>query len=214
MREGVPPVVQLRLGACLDAARAGIQGHLEAIMILRARLGRGMTRRALTLSLLIGGVACICPLGVGWTSSPRTDGTRHLQTGQRLFHQGKIDAAIAEFKAAVAAQPDSALAHLWLGRTLGRKLEKAGPFQAMLLVHDVQREFEQAVALDPTNVEARADLLEFYLGAPPSFGGGIDKAQGQADAIATLDPALGQRARARIEAKTKAESGSAVEGDE
>ena len=112
-----------------------------------------------------------------------------------------MDAAIAAFSAAIAAQPDSSIAHLWLGRALGRKIEKAGPLKAVRLVGDVRREFEQAVALDPNNVEARSDLLEFYLGAPPSFGGGIDKAEAQADAIAKLDPAMGQHARALIEEK-------------
>jgi hypothetical protein len=71
------------------------------------------------------------------------------------------------------------------------------------MVGDVRREFERAVALHPNNHEARSDLLEFCLGAPRSFGGGIDKAEVQAGAIAKLDPAMGQRARALIEEKDK-----------
>ena len=57
------------------------------------------------------------------------------------------------------------------GQGMTRPTLKAGPLQAMRMVHDVCREFEQAVALDPNNVEAPSDLLEFYLGAPPSYGG-------------------------------------------
>ena len=182
-------------------------------MTRRGRAGQCVTRRTLALSLLIAGVACIFHPGTGWTASPRTDFDQHLQTGQALLHQGKLDAAIAEFTAAVVAQPDSAIAHLWLGRALGRKIEKAGPLKAMRMVPDVRHAFERAVALDPTNVEARSDLLEFYLGAPRAFGGGIDKAQAQADAIATLDPAMGQRARALIEEKIKPERGSAADDE-
>lgn len=176
---------------------------MGATMTLRESTGQCMTRRALALSLLTVGVACVFPPRVGWTASPIDDFDQRLQTGQGLFRQGKIDAAIAEFKAAVAAQPDSSIAHLWLGRALGRKIQKAGPLQAALMVGDVRREFERAVTLDPNNVEARSDLLEFYLGAPRSFGGGIDKAEAQADAIAKLDPAMGQHARALIEEKAK-----------
>lgn len=183
-------------------------------MTYRERAGQGMTRRTLALSLLTVGVACVFPPWVGWASDPRNDFNRRLHTGQRLFEQGNMDAAIAEFKAAVAAQPDSSIAHLWLGRALGRKIQKAGPLRAMRLVRDVRREFEQAVALDPTNVEARSDLLEFYLGAPRSFGGGIDKAEAQADAIAHLDPAMGERARALIKEKLHGDSGSAAADDE
>jgi tetratricopeptide (TPR) repeat protein len=163
--------------------------------------------------LLIVGVACIFHPGTGWTASPSNDFDRHLRTGQALFQQGKIDEAIAEFKSAVAAQPDSSIAHLWLGRALGRKIEKAGPLKAMRMVHDVRRAFEQAVTLDPNNVEARSDLLEFYLGAPRAFGGGIDKAKAQADAIAKLDPAMGRHARALIEEKTKQERGGAADDE-
>ena len=174
-------------------------------MTRRKSAGQCVTRRTLALSLLIVGIACLFPPRVGWTASPSNDFDQYLQTGQALFHQGKIDAAIAEFKAAVAAQPDSSIAHLWLGRALGRKIEKAGPLKAVLMIGDVRREFEQAVALDLNNVEARSDLLEFYLGAPRSFGGGIDKAEVQADAIAKLDPAMGQHARALIDEKIKQE---------
>jgi cytochrome c-type biogenesis protein CcmH/NrfG len=117
--------------------------------------------------------------------------------------QGKIDAAIAEFRAAVAAQPDRSMVHLWLGRALGRKIQKVGRLKAMRMVGDVRRAFERAVALDPNNLEARSDVPEFYLGAPRSFGGGIDKAEAQADAIAKLNPAMGQHARALIEEKAK-----------
>ena len=180
-------------------------GHLEATMTPRENAGPCVTRRALALSLLAVGIACVFRPAAGWTASPSNDFDQRLQTGQALFRQGKIDAAIAEFKAAVAAQPDSSIAHLWLGRSLGRKIEKTGPLKAALMVGDVRREFERAVALDPNNVEARSDLLEFYLGAPRSFGGGIDKAEAQAEAIAKLDPAMGRHARALIEEKTKQE---------
>ena len=181
-------------------------------MSLRESAGRCMTRRTLALSLLIVGFACIFQPCVAWTASPRNNFNQDLDTGQGLFQQGKIDAAIAEFHAAVAAQPDSSIAHLWLGRALGRKTEKASPLQAALMVGDVRREFERAVALGPNNVEARSDLLQFYLGAPRSFGGGIDKAEAQADAIARLDPAMGQRARALIEEKIAPERRSAAGG--
>ncbi len=183
-------------------------------MTLRELAGQGVTRRTLALILLTLGVACVFLPGTGWTSGPQNECTRRLSTGQHLFRQGNLDGAIAEFNAAVAAQPESTMAHLWLGRALGRKIEKAGPLQAMLMVRDVRREFEQAVALDPNNVDARLDLLEFYLGAPRSFGGGIDKAERQAEAIAKLDPAMGERAHALIEEKIKEEQESAAADDE
>ncbi len=126
---------------------------------------------------------------------------QHLSAGQTLFELGRHDAAVQEFTAAAALQPINSMAHLWLGRALGRKAEKANMLQAALLVGKVRGEFERAVALDPMNIEARSDLLEFYLEAPVCFGGGIERAEQQAEAIAKLDHAQGRWAHNRIAAR-------------
>lgn len=158
--------------------------------------------------LLLLGLAVVCVLTVAPDAAARMtrgndDFTQHISTGQTLYGQGKDDDAIREFKAAVTLQPNNSMAYLWLGRALGRKTEKANAVEAAFLVGDVRNEFERAVALDPKNLEARSDLMEFYLDAPSSFGGGIDKAQVQAEAMAKLDPAKGHWARARIAEKQK-----------
>ncbi len=92
---------------------------------------------------------------------------------------------------------------MWLARALGRKTEKANPLRQAFMVGDVRAEFEKAVQLDPANVDARSDLMEFYMEAPGVFGGGMDKARQQAEAIARLDPAEGHSAWARIAEKEK-----------
>ncbi len=128
---------------------------------------------------------------------------QHLETGQAFYHHGKHDRAINEFREAVRLNPSSSLAHLWLGRALGRKAEKSNPLRAVFLVGDVRRKFERAVELDPNNVEARSDLLQFYLDAPGMFGGGLEKARKQAEAIERLNRAEGHSAWARIAEKEK-----------
>ncbi len=148
--------------------------------------------------VLTGGLATVTD-----AAGAKGDFERHIGTGKALYEQGKIDDAIKEFKAAVTLEPDNSMGHLWLGRALGRKTEKANAVQAAFMVGDVRNEFERAVALDPKNLEARSDLMEFYLDAPSTFGGGIDKAQAQAEAMARLDPAEGHWARARIAEKQK-----------
>ncbi len=134
---------------------------------------------------------------------PQSEFDRRLQTGETLYQHGKHDEAIKAFREAVRLQPNSAAAHLWLARALGRKAEKANPLRAAFLVGDVRKAFERAVELDPNYLEARSDLLEFYLEAPAMFGGGIDKARRQAEAIERLNKAEGHSARARIAQKEK-----------
>jgi len=160
------------------------------------------------LRLVSLGAALLAMLGImmpmwAWAGKTASEFYQHLGAGARLYDAGQHDAAVREFKAAVALQPGDSTAHLWLARALGRKTETANALVAALEVSHVRKEFELAVALDPNNLEARSDLLEFYLEAPRLFGGGIEKAQAQAEAIAKLDPAEGQRARTHIAEKER-----------
>jgi tetratricopeptide (TPR) repeat protein len=58
------------------------------------------------------------------------------------------------------------------------------------------------VRLNPNSAEARTDLAEFYLEAPGIIGGGRDKAEAQAQKIATLDPVRAGWVKARLAEKS------------
>ena len=128
---------------------------------------------------------------------------RHMAAGEEFYNNGDHNRAVKEFKKAVKLQPQSSMAHMWLGRALGRKAEKSNPLLAAFMVGGVRRGFERAVELDPRNVEARSDLLDFYLDAPGAFGGSLEKARKQAEAMAQLDRAEGHSGWARIALKEK-----------
>ncbi len=165
-----------------------------------------MRSRSRGLLFVVFAAACVLTIAPGAAARvphDRENFERHISLGRTSYEQGRNDDAIKEFKTAVSLRPNDSMAHLWLGRALGRKTEKAGSVHAAFLVGDVRKEFERAVALDPKNVEARSDLLEFYLDAPASFGGGLERAQRQAEAMGRLDPAAGHWARARIAEKKK-----------
>jgi tetratricopeptide (TPR) repeat protein len=112
------------------------------------------------------------------------------------YEMRQMDAAIATGEKAIGAHPNSAEIHMWLGRAYGRKAEKAGIFSGMSLAKKARREFETAVRLDATNLEAQQDLVEYYCSAPAIMGGGEEKARKQIAAIAALDAAEGHFARA------------------
>ncbi len=136
-----------------------------------------------------------------WAESAAPDDT--LAPGKKAYVQGDYERAIQEFEKVVRRNQRDSNAYLWLARSLGRKAESVSRFVAAFLVGDVRNNFERAVQLDPKNVEARADLMEFYLSAPGVFGGGLDKARAQAEAIRQLNPAEGHWAAARIAEKQK-----------
>lgn len=153
--------------------------------------------RVLVLCLLV------VPLAFPQAAPQNDELRKRIDAGRSHYQGGSYDAAIKEFRAAIKAFPNDSWAHLWLARALGRKVEKMNPVRAAFAVGDVRTEFERAVQLDPSNTEARSDLLDFYLEAPGLFGGGTDKARAQADAIFKLNTAEGHSAYARIAEKEK-----------
>ena len=112
---------------------------------------------------------------------------------------------------AVALDPNNSRYHMWLGRIYGEKADGSNFFSAASLAGKVRTEFEAAVRLDPNNVDARSDLGEFYLEAPGIVGGGRDKAEAQAQALAALDPAKADYLKGRIAEKKKDLAGAEKE---
>jgi tetratricopeptide (TPR) repeat protein len=93
--------------------------------------------------------------------------------------------------------------HLWLGRALGEKADRASFVTAYSLAKRTRAEFEESVRLDPRNADALADLGEFYEQAPGVVGGGIDKAEAIAKRLDGVDPARAHELRAEIAEQQK-----------
>jgi tetratricopeptide (TPR) repeat protein len=134
-------------------------------------------------------------------ASNPTDAAAHNLLCRAYFQLEEWDHAISSCERAIAIDPRNSLYHLWLGRAFGEKADKAGFLSAAGLAKKVRTEFERAVELDPKSWEARTDLAEFYVEAPGIVGGGKDKAQSQADALASLKPAMQHYIQGRIAEK-------------
>jgi tetratricopeptide (TPR) repeat protein len=119
------------------------------------------------------------------------------------FSMSDWDRGISACEKAVALAPNDSRYHMWLGRIYGEKADGSNFFSAASLAGKVRNEFEAAVRLDPNNVDARSDLGEFYLEAPGIVGGGRDKAEAQAQALAALDPVKAGYLKGRIAEKKK-----------
>ncbi len=116
---------------------------------------------------------------------------------------GDYRKAVAAFEQAIALDGSQSSYYHWLGRTYGRRAEVSFPLVAAGFATKARTNFEKAVELDPSNLEAVSDLLEFYLQAPGFMGGGFDKAEKAARLIAAKDPAEGAAASARIAEQRK-----------
>jgi tetratricopeptide (TPR) repeat protein len=137
------------------------------------------------------------------TLSGRNDAASLNLLSRAYYEIEQWDNAVKNGERAVSASPDNAVYHLWLGREYGEKASASNPMSAASLARKAKGEFELAVKLDPANVQAHADLAEYYTDAPSIMGGGTDKARDQATQVAKYDQATSHWILAIIAEKDK-----------
>jgi tetratricopeptide (TPR) repeat protein len=121
-----------------------------------------------------------------------------IATGRAALDRGDPDTAVSQFEHAVAAQPNSAAAHYYLGLAHGAKAQKAGMFGGMSHIKTAVDEWNRALALDPGYFNARLRLIEFYMAAPSIAGGSEEKALQEAAEAKKRDALEGHRAYTRV----------------
>lgn len=141
---------------------------------------------------------------------PVKDGPAYELMGRNYLMNGEFKKATEVLEKAVTFDPNSSDYCLWLARAYGRRAETSNPFSAMGHASKARQYFERSVRLNPRNIEALNDLLEYYVEAPGFMGGGLDKAQATVTRISQVDPSEGHWAQSTLDEKRK-EYGSAEE---
>jgi len=111
---------------------------------------------------------------------------------------GDHDSPLPLAEKAVALDARVAKYHRQIAEVTGVMAQHAGLFQQLLLARRFRREIEIALSLDPRDLQAWRDLLEFYLLAPGIIGGDHEKARATAERIARVDTVEGYLAQARL----------------
>lgn len=127
-------------------------------------------------------------------SLPATAESHNLRC-RVLLTLERWDAGANECEQAVRMDGQNSNYHLWLGRALGERADRASFMSAYSLGKRVRTEFEAAVRLDSRNADALADLGEFYNSAPGIVGGGADKAENVAAQLDHVDAARAHQLR-------------------
>ena len=157
-----------------------MQSESESLAFAKDQFERGDCRSA------------ISSLSAALTASPHDARLSHWRS-RCYLEQEDYARAISDAERAASESPDNSEYRRWLGRAYGGAAEQA---RSISLARKVRLAFEQAVQLDPSNLAARRDLIEFYLEAPWIIGGGSRKALKQVEAIADLDAVAGYLAHA------------------
>ena len=98
--------------------------------------------------------------------------------------------------------------HRELAEVQGVMAQHAGVLQQVMLARRFRKEIDIALQLDPRDVQAWRDLMEFYLLAPGIVGGDTKKAEAIAGRIIGIDEAAGFLAKARIAEFGKDQAGT------
>ena len=114
--------------------------------------------------------------------------------GQTFLARGDYEKAIPVLEKATQLDPGKSEYFLQLGSAYGIGAAKAGLLSKMGLAKKCKAAFDQAVVLDPSNINARWSVMEYCRQAPGFMGGGMDGAYVQAEAIKQLDARRGRAA--------------------
>lgn len=120
----------------------------------------------------------------------------------RIAHAARDGGAAVNWgEKAVELFPDSAIAHVWLGRAYLLELESASFLRAASLADRARAEYDRAIELDPKSYDAYDSRARYYLNAPRIGGGSIDKARTDAAVAGAINPYRGDLLLTDIDTK-------------
>lgn len=109
----------------------------------------------------------------------------YLATAQMM--EQNLDDAEESVDEAIDLNENVSKYHLLRGQVLGQQAMTANVLSQGLLAPKIKNAFLKASELDPSNVEARMALYNYYVMAPGFMGGSTEKAFEQASAIVKLE---------------------------
>jgi tetratricopeptide (TPR) repeat protein len=185
--------VRLRLKAASVPAAAWVAtATLACAQIPAATLTQGNAE--LQTGAADQAIALLSPLPATGTGA---DVAQNLLCRVRFTLQQWSQAA-TECQQAVTLSGQNSVYHMWMGRVLGQEASHANIFSAYGMAKKSLAEMQTAVQADPKNVDAMADLGDYYAQAPGIAGGGADKAQAVATQMALVDPSRATQLRGDI----------------
>jgi tetratricopeptide (TPR) repeat protein len=116
--------------------------------------------------------------------------------------------AIEWFEKAIDVNDKSSAHHLWLANSLGDQADHTSKIKLPFLARRIKGEFDKAAQLDPTSIDARHGLIQFYSQAPGVMGGSMDKAKEQAREIMKLSAWRGHSEMAALLERDKDVAGA------
>ncbi|HMW34389.1 MAG TPA: tetratricopeptide repeat protein [bacterium] len=116
---------------------------------------------------------------------------------------GDLDKASELLETATENDESNAQYHFLYSGVLGVRAMRSNPIKQAYLATKIRNQLEKTIELEPTHVDARYNLIQFYIMAPGFMGGSIEKAKVQAGALVKYNAARGYIAYAQIATNEK-----------
>jgi tetratricopeptide (TPR) repeat protein len=126
-------------------------------------------------------------------ADPKNAGAAYY-LGQLALERDDADQAVKWLESAVALAPGKSAYFLALGDAYSIAVNNVSVFSKAGVAEKCLAAYDQAVALDPDNLDARSRRVEYYRHAPGFVGGGMDKAYAEAAEIRKRDVVRGAEA--------------------
>ena len=123
--------------------------------------------------------------------------------GKAYYQIGEYKKATDSLERAIEDDPKNSDYYDWLGKVYGKRAETSSILTAWSYAPKCRKNFEQAIELDPKNLEAIDDLFEYLINAPGLVGGGLDKATAVAELARSVNLAKYYSLQARLAEKQK-----------
>jgi tetratricopeptide (TPR) repeat protein len=138
------------------------------------------------------------PLFEGYLKEHPKDSKTIEYLGDLAGYAKDWDTALEYFGALVEQDEYNANYQFKYGGVLGMKALSVNKLRAAFYISDIKEHFELAATLDPSHIEARWALVEFYIQLPSIIGGSEEKAIFYANELAVISPVDGYLANGYI----------------
>ncbi|MEA2560247.1 MAG: hypothetical protein QOH06_1751 [Acidobacteriota bacterium] len=128
-----------------------------------------------------------------------------LYLGRIFLITRQADKAVDWLEKAVELDRENSDLHRWLARAYGAaaQAQPDNPVAQNRYAREAKAALDKAVRLDPKNLRAREDLIQFHLSSPEFLGGSLAQARLHAEEMRKLDPVSGRMMLASIHLRQK-----------
>ncbi|NMH29607.1 tetratricopeptide repeat protein [Flavobacterium silvaticum] len=143
---------------------------------------------------LMGNVSASVPSAIIFENSSKEKGEL---MGDEACRIKDWESARIHYKKALASDASNSYLHFKYGAVLAMIASK-DKWRGLSFLGEMRESFETAIKLDPSQIEARWALVEYYLQVPGILGGSEAKATKYASQLSAISEVDGMLAKARI----------------